>query len=741
MLVLIARPLVVGIALLLAGQAQAQAPAAVPPERVKQLFELLDDASVKAWVAEQRNQEAGSVGAPAEARASPNDGASGAAAAPGQMNTMASSTLDRIKHHIERIVRTLPLLPGQFARVRAETMKDMSSKGSVSVLILIAMFIAAGLALTWATYKFTRPFRLWIIAQPRDTPVGRAKKIGGRTLYSSILIVSFALGSAGAFMMFDWPMLIREIVLTFLMAAVVTWGIRMYVMAMLVPSFMNVANAIEVRALPITNEAADHWSYWLPRIVGVFAFFAAAFILLPGLGIDQDGMTVLALGADFVLLLLLLLAIWRRPRTQRDGARHSGHTGATWLLTAYFVVLFLQRNAGLYTIFWFTCAAFFLPLAIVLAQRSVNFVLRPGSEDAGRPTIPAVMIAVIDRGIRMIFILAAAYFLARVWGLNMQSMQEGNATATFILRSLINVMVIVLAADFAWSIIKALIERKLGIETPHPVISDEEAPIPDPQQARLRTLLPILQNMLLALIIVMAVLMMLASLGIQIGPVIAGAGVVGVAVGFGAQTVVKDVISGVFFLLDDAFRVGEYISSGSYRGTVESFSLRSVKLRHHRGPLFTIPFGELGAVQNQSRDWVTDKFNITVGYDTDVDFARKLIKRIGLELAEDPEFKHWVIEPIKMQGVQEFGEYGIVLRVKVTTRPGGAFSMKGKFYLRLRQAFKEQGIELPFPTVHVQGLENANGAENAPAEITPELKMAVAQSHTNRRRKKASTTA
>ncbi|RUW43798.1 mechanosensitive ion channel family protein, partial [Mesorhizobium sp. M1A.F.Ca.ET.072.01.1.1] len=148
---------------------------------------------------------------------------------------------------------------------------------------------------------------------------------------------------------------------------------------------------------------------------------------------------------------------------------------------------------------------------------------------------------------------------------------------------------------------------------------------------------------------------------------IAGAGVVGVAVGFGAQTIVKDVISGVFYLLDDAFRVGEYISSGSYRGTVESFSLRSVKLRHHRGPLFTIPFGELGAVQNQSRDWVTDKFNITVGYDTDIDFARKLIKRIGLELAEDPEFKNWVIEPIKMQGVQEFGEYGIVLRVKVTT--------------------------------------------------------------------------
>ncbi|OWK19314.1 hypothetical protein AJ88_44995 [Mesorhizobium amorphae CCBAU 01583] len=149
-------------------------------------------------------------------------------------------------------------------------------------------------------------------------------------------------------------------------------------------------------------------------------------------------MMVLSVGADFVLLLLLLLAVWRRPRTWRDGGH--GHTAATWLLTAYFVVLFLQRIAGLYTWFWFTFAAFVLPLAIVLTQRGVNFVLRPGSEDAGRPTIPAVTIAVIDRGIRMILILAAAYLLARVWGLDMQSMRDSDTTTTLILRGLINVM-------------------------------------------------------------------------------------------------------------------------------------------------------------------------------------------------------------------------------------------------------------------------------------------------------------
>lgn len=184
---------------------------------------------------------------------------------------------------------------------------------------------------------------------------------------------------------------------------------------------------------------------------------------------------------------------------------------------------------------------------------------------------------------------------------------------------------------------------------------------------------------------------------------------------------VKDVISGVFYLLDDAFRIGEYISSGKYMGTVESFSLRSIKLRHHRGPVFTIPFGELGAVQNQSRDWTMDKFNITVGFDTDLEAARKLIKRVGAELAADPEFAPWVIEPIKMQGIQEFGEYGIVIRMKMTTKPGGAFAMKRKFFIAVRKAFKENNIELPVPTVHVQ-----KGEESAPA---------VAQTLTARRKR------
>jgi small-conductance mechanosensitive channel len=219
--------------------------------------------------------------------------------------------------------------------------------------------------------------------------------------------------------------------------------------------------------------------------------------------------------------------------------------------------------------------------------------------------------------------------------------------------------------------------------------------------------------MLLVVVIAVAAMMCLSALGVEIGPLIAGAGVVGVAVGFGAQTLVKDVISGVFYLLDDAFRVGEYIQSGSYKGTVESFSLRSVKLRHHRGPLYTVPFGELGAVQNMSRDWVIDKMQIGITYDSDLDKAKKLIKQIGKDLAADPEFGPKIIEPLKMQGVEQFGDYAIQIRMKMMTKPGEQFVIRRRAYALIKKAFDANGIKFAFPTVQVAG----GGGDDASAAV------------------------
>ena len=222
-------------------------------------------------------------------------------------------------------------------------------------------------------------------------------------------------------------------------------------------------------------------------------------------------------------------------------------------------------------------------------------------------------------------------------------------------RGAFSAVAIVLIADLVWQVAKVAIDTKFALIADLGLPNTDEAR----RRARLLTLLPIFRNILFVIVIVVAVMMALAAFGVDIDPLIAGASVIGVAVGFGAQSFVRDVIAGMFYMLDDAFRVGEYIQSGNYKGTVEGFSIRSVRLRHQRGPVFTVPFSLLGAVENMSRDWVNDKITLNVTYDTDLDLARKLIKQVGLELAAEPEFASLIIDPLKMQGIDAFGDFAI----------------------------------------------------------------------------------
>jgi small-conductance mechanosensitive channel len=232
------------------------------------------------------------------------------------------------------------------------------------------------------------------------------------------------------------------------------------------------------------------------------------------------------------------------------------------------------------------------------------------------------------------------------------------------------------------------------------------------RRQRLSTILPFVRNALLALLIVIVLLMYLSSLGVAITPLLAGASVVGVAIGFGSQTLVKDILSGVFYLVDDAFRVGEYIQSGSYMGTVEGFTLRSVRLRHHRGPVFTVPFGNLGAVQNMSRDWTLEKIVLGVTYDTDLAKLKKLVKQVGKELQEEPEYAPHVIETLKMQGVDEFGDFAIKIKLKLMVVPGEGAAIRRWVLTRIKTLFDENRIQFAYPTVKVAEGQAAAAAAN-----------------------------
>jgi small-conductance mechanosensitive channel len=476
-------------------------------------------------------------------------------------------------------------------------------------------------------------------------------------------VAAFALGSAAVFLAFDWPPRTRQAVLIFLAAFVLFRVVLVVSRALLAPGDER------LRILPVADA---HFMYGrIALFAGWLAFGWVVTSWLGLLGMDLPSRQLVAYALGLVLLGIALEAIWRRSR----------------LMSIGFIAVWVLWVVGARGFFWLAAIAVLMPDVLRLAQAGVDHALRPA--DAALAETRGVLAATIGRVLRALLIIGAAWVLVLAFGLDVDELAARDTLWTRLVRGAVHALAIVLIADIIWQVSASLIDQKLGAS--------------GDTSTRLRTLLPIVRGTLAVVLIVMTVLMALSVLGVQVGPLLASAGVIGIAVGFGAQTLVRDMFSKFFYLLDDAFRVGEYIQSGNYKGTVEQLGARSIRLRHHRGPVYTIPYGQLGAVQNMSRDWVIDKLTIGLAYDADLDKAKKLIKQIGKELAKDPEFAPSILEPLKMQGVEEFGDYAIQIRMKMMTKPGQQFTIRRRAFAMIRQAFAENGIRFAQPTVQVAG--------------------------------------
>lgn len=445
----------------------------------------------------------------------------------------------------------------------------------------------------------------------------------------------------------------------------------------------------------VTPERVRYWFSRFQRGLHLFIVGWTVVELMRLFGFSKGALLLVIFAFDLALFAIAIDAFWRRP--YRADHSETARKIWSWLATVAFILLLVVWIAGLRLLFWVGVLAILLPPLLRLTT-AVVARLHGGSETM-RPTSMGFVIG--ERGARALVIILSAWWVASVAGVDAAGMMmgAGDTAVSRIAHAVTQAIAVLLVADILWQFIKSEITVRMADEPVGRRLSDEERS----RNARIRTLMPILRNILSITLAIVAVMMALTSLGVDIGPLIAGAGVAGVAIGFGAQTIVKDLISGIFYLWDDAFRIGEYIETGKYKGVVESFSLRSVKLRHHRGPLTTVPFGELGAVQNMSRDWSVTKFNISVPYDTDLEKLRKVIKRIGTEIAEKPEYKESLLEPLKMKGVGEFGEYAIVVRVGFTTKPGEQFMIRREIMNRIKLDFKANGIQFASPTVQVGG--------------------------------------
>lgn len=242
---------------------------------------------------------------------------------------------------------------------------------------------------------------------------------------------------------------------------------------------------------------------------------------------------------------------------------------------------------------------------------------------------------------------------------------------------------------------------------------------PEGQSSRTLSVLPLIRAILISFIVVVSGLVALSELGVDVGPMLAGAGVAGIVIGMGAQSLLKDILAGLFYVVDDAFRIGEYVEIGEVRGTVERISLRSMQIRHHRGALQTLPYGEVKSVRNLSRDWVITKMEFQVPHETDLMKVKKIVKSLSKDLSEDSYYGSQILEPLKFQGIYDIDLYGLTVRLKFSTIPGEQFLLKREIYRLVKERFAENGIEFARRTVKVDTPEELHAAADDSFETAP----------------------
>lgn len=238
-------------------------------------------------------------------------------------------------------------------------------------------------------------------------------------------------------------------------------------------------------------------------------------------------------------------------------------------------------------------------------------------------------------------------------------------------------------------------------------------------QKRTQTLVSIVRYVASLAILLVAAMMVLKEFGVEIGPMLAAAGIVGLAVGFGAQSLVKDVISGFFILLEDQIRVGDVVQIAGKSGLVEKINLKTTILRDLAGNVHYVPNGQIDVVTNMTKEFSRYVFDIGVAYREDVDEVIKVIKEVDEGLRNDPDYKEDILEPIEIMGLDQFANSAVIIRARTTTKPIQQWRVGREFNRRLKKKFNERNIEFPFPHVTLYMGQDKQG-QSPPLRILKE---------------------
>jgi small-conductance mechanosensitive channel len=220
--------------------------------------------------------------------------------------------------------------------------------------------------------------------------------------------------------------------------------------------------------------------------------------------------------------------------------------------------------------------------------------------------------------------------------------------------------------------------------------------------ARAQTMMPLIRNVLFVTIFIIAAIVALANMGMNVTPLLAGAGVIGLAIGFGAQSLVADLITGLFIIIEDSLAIDDYVDVGGHLGTVEGLTIRTVRLRDIDGIVHTIPFSEIKSIKNYSREFGYAIFRVAIPYNMEIDDAIKLMRDVGHKMRNDPLQRRNIWSPLEIQGVESFESGSAILRARFKTAPIKQWEVSRAFNLSLKRHLDEAGLDLATPRLSVQ---------------------------------------
>ncbi|SMF53485.1 small conductance mechanosensitive channel [Azospirillum oryzae] len=645
--------------------------------------------------------------------------------------TMLSSRLDDLGEEVRTTGEVVLNAPQGMRWLQRQAMDPARQATWAWLFAELVLVVLAGHAARLVATRLLRRPRSILAARPFGSAIAKIPLLLVRALMDLAPIAAFAVAGFGVLVLIDPPSTVRLLGVAFLNASLFVQVVVLVMRGLLSPRSSN------LRLIPMDDAAARRLLVWSRAIAfsTVYGLFAAGTARTLGLP-EQSYVTLVKLVglADAIMLTALVLqsraavASWLRgeissapapvehgqatvhaAKTTRPGRllRAAGrrlanvwHAVAILYIVALFGIWALEVEGGL----WFVLRATAVSLVAVAIARMIGRGIARGSTalrlrlDRQRSTWGDRRIKrYIGPGTRVLhWGLAGVTGLVVLdaWGLDVRGTLE-TAMGWRFLASGLAILLVAAIALAVWELTNAVIERNLATTDRYGHAIQ--------RSARIRTLLPLLRNALMVVLLTFVTLITLSELGLDIGPLLAGAGVVGLAVGFGAQTLVKDVITGLFILFEDTISVGDVVNVGGKGGLVEGITIRTIRLRDFDGTVHTVPFSAVTSISNMTKDFSFYVFDVTVAYREDVDRVVSVLHEIGAGMRADQRFAPLILEPLEVLGIDAFRDSAVLIKARIKTLPIQQWNVGREFNGRMKKRFDELGITIPFPqrTLHI----------------------------------------